>query len=253
MDNQKILIIEDDPDIRDIIRFYLTEEGFEVIESPDARQVVELVRKHKPCLITLDIKLPGIDGPAAIGLIKKVPEIASIPILVISVIAKDPKVQKLTAQGFIAKPFEKDELITAVKKILANPSSQKARPQKILIVDDEPDVVDIISGQLEQRGFIPLKAFNGKEAIEKATKEKPDLIVLDIRMPKIDGFQLINILHKDKEVWSIPIIVLSGANISEEQKQQNKELGVKKFLTKPFEPEKLIAEIRGALCEKKKS
>ena len=252
MDKQTILIIEDDSDIRDIIRFYLTEEGFTVVEAVDARNIVEVVKKYKPCLITLDIKLPGIDGPAAIALIKKTREISSIPILIVSVLAKDPKIQKLTAQGFIAKPFEKDELIAAVKKILASPS-QKAQPQKILIVDDEPDVVDIISDQLKNRGFIPLTAFNSQEAIHKATKEKPDLIVLDIRMPKIDGFQLISILHKDKEAWSIPIIVLSGAQISDEQKRQSKELGVKKFLTKPLEPEKLIAEINGALCEKKKS
>src|SRR3990167_3907568 len=112
---KKILVIEDDADIREIIRFYLEEEAFCVVEAADASSLVELAEKENPDLITLDIKLPGIDGIEAIRLLKENAPTSSIPVLVISVIAKDPKVQRLAANGYIAKPFEKNELIGRVK------------------------------------------------------------------------------------------------------------------------------------------
>ncbi|HOW35403.1 MAG TPA: response regulator [Candidatus Omnitrophota bacterium] len=252
MADKKILVIEDDADIREIISFYLEEEGFLVASAPDACDIVNLAKNEKPDLITMDMKLPKVDGPAAIGLLKMDPATASIPILIISVIAKDPKIQKISAMGYVAKPFEKEELISNVKRILTDSKETKA-VKKILVVDDEPDVVNIISHQLRDRGFITLEAFNGTEAIEKANQEKPDLIILDIRMPAPDGFEVINILNQNQQAWSAPIVVLSGANISDNDKEKGTQMGVVRFLAKPFEPRELIEEIQTILCEKKKS
>jgi two-component system alkaline phosphatase synthesis response regulator PhoP len=157
------------------------------------------------------------------------------------------------ASGYIAKPFEKDELIANVKKILSSPS-ETIKGQKVLVVDDEPDVVQIISEDLKNRGLVPLEAFDGQEAIEKARQEKPDLIILDIRMPKRDGFEVMNVLGQDQKTWSIPIIVLTGASLSEKEKERiHKFKGVSRFFLKPFEPDHLIKEVERVLCEKKKS
>ena len=248
---KKILVIEDDADIREIIRFYLEEEGFCVVEAADASSLVELAEKENPDLITLDIKLPGIDGIQAIRLLKENAPTSSIPVLVISVIAKDPKVQRLAANGYIAKPFEKNELIGRVKGILGA-SSQVVPAKTVLIVDDEREVLDIISHQLKIKGFSPLTASSGQDAIRRAFEEKPDLIILDIRMPQLDGFEVIDTLSQNQKTWSIPIVVLSGVPISEAEKEKSQKRGVRKFLSKPFEPEKLIEEIEGVLCEKKK-
>lgn len=252
MVNKKILVIEDDADIREIISFYLEEEGFLVASAPDACDIVNLAKKEKPDLITMDMKLPKVDGPAAIGLLKKSPETASIPVLIISVIAKDPKIQKISAMGYITKPFEKEELIDNVKRIFTA-SGEIRTGKKVLVVDDEPDVVNIISHQLKDRGFIAIEAFNGTEAIEKATRERPDLIILDIRMPKPDGFEVIHLLNQNQQTWSVPIVVLSGANISDNDKEKGAQMGVVRFLAKPFEAGELIEEIQTILCEKKKS
>ena len=246
MPKEKILVIEDDNDIRDIICYYLEEAGFTVVAASHANYIVELAKNENPCLITLDIKLPGTDGTQAIQLLKNDAATAKIPILVISVLAKDPKVQKLSVNGFIAKPFERDELLNAVKMTLPS-SPPSLHNQKVLIVDDEPDVVRVIAEHLKTTGFIPVEAYDGEEAIKKVAQEKPALIILDIRMPKVDGFQVLNVLNQKHESWSIPVIVLSGVQISNEDKQKGQHMGVVRFLTKPFEAKQLLNEVQNVL------
>lgn len=243
--NKKILIIEDDTNIREIIRLYLNEEGYTVIESKDGNDIIPLIIREKPSLITLDLNLPEIDGRQIINMIKQNESIRGIPIVIVSIAAKDSRLQNLS-QKYLSKPFDKKELIDTINDIL-QPKKEATKSRKVLVVDDEPDIVDIVSTHVEDLGFESLKAFNGQEAIEKATKEKPDLIILDIQMPKLNGFEVINALNKDKETLSIPIIVLTGNHVPSEEQEKRKKMGVAQFLTKPFESDRLTQEIQKVL------
>lgn len=255
MSRKKILIVEDHVDIRDIIRFYLEAEGYNVIETSRGEDVVRIIEKEKPDLVTLDIMLPGINGFELLRIIKcdPRPEISKIPVIVLSVLAKDKNKYQHGFAEFISKPFEKYELIDSVKRVLASIEKEKQLSRKILVVDDEPDIVEIIAFYLKNMGYESIKAFDGKEAIEKAKNEKPDLIILDIQMPKVSGFEVIKILKKDNEASCIPIIVLTGTHISEEDKKHGLRLGASKYLTKPFDSMTLIKDIKELLCEEQKS
>lgn len=251
MANKKILVIEDDDHLREVIRFYLEGYGFSVIERNHADDIIHFTKAHNPDLMILNIKLCANDGDELIQMLKDTKETRHIPILAISVAAKDLRLQNIS-EGFLTKPFDKDSLLSSIAKILEAKAASQRSP-KILVVDDEPDVVDIITTHLEGKGHTSLKAYNGQEAVEKASKENPDLIILDIQMPKLNGFEVMNILSKDRTTWSIPIIVLSGTNIPDIDKEKGKKMGVAKFLTKPFESDTLLKEIETILCEKKKS
>ena len=249
MNRKKILVIEDQADIRDIIRFYLEGEGYEVIETDKGDDVIRIIEKEKPDLITLDIMLPGIDGFELLRIIKcdPRPEVSKVPIIMLSVLAKDDNKYQHGFADFISKPFEKHQLITSVKQILAGTEKEIKAPSKILVVDDDPDIVEVITFYLDNIGYKTTEAFNGQEAINKANDEKPDLIILDVEMPRLNGFEVIKILKGDEKTASIPIIVLTGVRLSEEDRQSGLKLGASKFMTKPFNSITLINDIKELL------
>lgn len=251
MKNKKILVVESDDHLREVIRFYLEGHGYTVIEKNSPEGIIDFAKAHQPHLMIISIRLFTNDGSEVIQSLKKAEETRNIPVLIVSVATQDQRLQNIS-EGFLTKPFDKDSLLGSIDKILGEKPG-KQRNQKILVVDDEPDVVDIITTHLEEKGHISLKAYDGQEAVEKASREQPDLIILDIQMPKLNGFEVMNVLSQDQTTWSIPIIVLSGTNIPDLDKEKGKKMGVAKFLTKPFESNALLKEIEAVLCEKKKS
>jgi DNA-binding response OmpR family regulator len=255
MERKKILIVEDQEDIRDIIRFYLESEGYDVIQTDRGEDVIRMMESEKPDLITLDVMLPGIDGFELLRIIKcdPRPEISEIPVIIVSVLARDTNKYQHGFADFISKPFEKYELIDAVKRVLAEVEKDKELSKRILVVDDEEDIVNIITFYLKNLGYESITASNGEEAIAKAKQEKPDLIILDVQMPKLNGFEVIKILKQDENLWSIPIIILTGTHISEEDRKHGLKLGASKYITKPFDSMALVNDIKELLCGEQKS
>ncbi len=118
--------------------------------------------------------------------------------------------------------------------------------EKILVVDDDPFIINLVVYNLEQEGYKVLQATNGLEALEKARREKPDLIVLDIMLPKMDGYKVSRILKFDKKYKGIPVLMLT-AKAQEVDKETGMETGADIYMTKPFEPETLIKKVRDLL------
>ncbi len=121
-------------------------------------------------------------------------------------------------------------------------------PKKILVVDDETQLVDMIKIRLEANNYLVLTAYDGQEALEKAYKEKPDLIILDLMLPKMDGYKVCRMLKFNKKYKKIPIILFT-ARAQESDKKMGEEVGADAYITKPFEPEELIAKIKALLKE----
>jgi len=119
-----------------------------------------------------------------------------------------------------------------------------------LVVDDDPDIIDIISICLKEKNFVIESASNGLEALEKLHSFLPQLILLDIQMPKMNGFELIKRLKQNPNYSSIPIVILTGTHISQEDKKCGLLLGAAKYFTKPFKIQELIEEIETLLCKK---
>jgi DNA-binding response OmpR family regulator len=248
MSKKRILVVDDEKDIREIIRVYLEEDGYEVIEAANGEKAILMAQTSKPDLITLDIMMPGMDGFEVGHVLKSNSQTQNIPIIILSILG-DKKDYKLGIADYISKPFRKEELLSSVKNILGK-LKDEGKPQKaklILVVDDEPDVVDIIKIYLKEKGYLTSEAYDGLEAVNKVYEVKPDLIILDIRMPKLDGYEVIKRLKRDDRVGNIPIIVLTATRISAKEKELGLSLGAMKYLTKPFTGKQLIEEIEEAL------
>lgn len=244
---KKILIVDDEQDIREIIKISLMDDGFRVLEASNGKTAIELARKEKPDLITLDIMMPGIDGFEVAKTIKEGPQTKDIPIIILSVLSQDKNKYLQGIADYISKPFRPDELVEKIKSIIKKTGPSK-KVKNILIVDDDPDVIDIISISLKDKGFVLVGAHNGVDALDKLKIFIPNLIIADINMPKMNGFELIRRLKKEPDFNTIPIIVLTGTHISKQDKQHGLTLGATKYLTKPFTLETLIKEIEDTIC-----
>lgn len=242
---KKILVVDDEKDIREIIRFYLEEDGYEVLEAECGKDAIRLAKELSPDLITLDIMMPGMDGFEVGRVLKDEPRTKSIPIIILSVL-EDRRDYRLGIADYISKPFSKEELLRSVKAILGR-MKKEGGSNIILVVDDEPDIVDIIRFYLEEKGYEVKCAYDGLEALTKVKEVKPSLVILDIKMPGIDGYEVIRRLKKDENFKLIPVIVLTGTKISEKDREFGLRLGATKYLTKPFTPKELIKEIEKLL------
>lgn len=242
---KKILVVDDEQDIREIIRFYLEDSGYEVIEASNGKEALELAQKHRPELITLDILMPGMDGFEVIKNLKEKDQTKDIPVIILSVVPENHRYHHAIAE-YISKPFEKNALIGAVEKVFFKMEGKQK--YKILVVDDEKDIVDVVCDSFEEEGdYVTIKAFSGQEAIEITKKEKPDLILLDLKMPQMSGYDVIKQLKGNEKLSRIPIVVLTGTFISEEDKQKGVKLGAEKYLTKPFSAKELVSQIKESL------
>ncbi len=247
-----VLVVDDEPDIREIIRFYLEEAGYRVIEADRGEQALALAQEHQPDLITLDIMMPGMDGLEASKRLKENPLTRNIPIMILSIVADKSRCLQGIA-GFLTKPFEREELLSAVSDILARtmPATRRGGappgPPKILIVDDDPDTVAVIRYWLEEAGYACNTAFDGLQALDAARNDPPNLLLTDIKMPGMDGFEVIKRLKARPETSNIPIIVLTAVMITQADRDMGLQLGAARYLTKPFEPSTLIAEIQRTL------
>ena len=249
---KKILVVDDEQDIREIIKIPLIADGFQVLEANNGKDAIEIAKKENPDLITLDIIMPHIDGFQAAKIIKEDPQTAHIPIIILSVLSQDKKEFVQGIADYISKPFKPEELLIKIKDAMEK-AGRDSRSKNILIVDDDPDVIDIIKISLEDKGFSIVSASNGLEALEKLAIFIPDLIVLDIHMPKMNGYELIKRLKKEPRFNSVPIVVLTGTYISKQDIQHGLTLGAARYLTKPFTIDTLVKEIEGSLCPEQKS
>ncbi|MBN1587001.1 MAG: response regulator [Candidatus Omnitrophica bacterium] len=243
--SHKILVVDDEPDIREIIREFLEEEGYEVLEAGNGDEAIELAHSAKPTLITLDVMMPGRDGIEVCELLKQDPETEHIPIIILSVFADKTEVIDGIADR-LSKPFERDNLIQSVRNALASPRPGSQTPTRVLVVDDDPGIVDLITTWLEEFDFVTEKAGDGAEGLDKMLSFKPDIVILDIKMPRVNGFEVIKRMKSDHRTSDVPIILLSSMT-GEENVQLGLRLGATKFLPKPFEPEALLTHIRAVL------
>lgn len=247
---KKILVIDDEPDIRDIVRLYLNEEGYSIIEAANGQEGILRAQEDQPDLIVLDIMMPGINGFEVAKHLKDDPNTKHIPIVILSVLAQDSHYRQ-GILDYISKPFHQEDLVSMVRRVFEKVDGKTLR-KTVLVVDDDPDIVDIIAICLKDNQIRPEKAYNGLEALEilKTKARNIDLILLDINMPGMNGFEVIRHLKQDKNTCDIPIVVLTGTYIAEDDKKHGLTLGVAKYLTKPFSADDLVREIKGSFYAK---
>ncbi len=209
-----ILIIDDDPTVSELIKRQLTKDAYNVVIANNGKEGIELARKIKPNLITLDILMPEMDGWSVLRTLKADPEVSKIPVVMASILDEKNKGFSLGAADFVSKPIEKDRLINSIQSLIG-----KSENLKICIIEDDENLRFTVREILEKQGNIVTEASNGKEALIKLNNEEnlPDIILLDLMMPIMNGFEFLSEI-KDTKIKSIPILVLTGADLDDNDK-----------------------------------
>ncbi|ELS03351.1 signal transduction histidine kinase [Xenococcus sp. PCC 7305] len=204
-----ILVIDDDPTVHDLMARFLTKEKFRVITASSGEEGIRLAKSLEPDAITLDVMMPDLDGWAVLAALKADVQTSHIPVIMITMVDNQNLGYALGAADYIMKPISKNNL----KEVLGKYNSQAAF-NKILIVEDDADTREILRRQLEDYSGIVLEAENGRQALDIIAQETPELIISDLMMPEMDGFELFNQLRQNQNWSSIPIIVLTSKELT---------------------------------------
>ncbi len=240
------LVVEDDLRAADLIRVQLEAEGFRVVHATNAWDAMSLAVKEPLALVTLDIMLPNTDGWEFLSRLKKVPELSHIPVVIISIVADRNKGFALGASGVMQKPVSRQELVESLVKLGLFPLSS-GKNLNVLVVDDDPGAVEQIAVRVLGMASTVLRAYGGHEAIETARREHPDVIVLDLMMPEVSGFDVVEALQSDPATARIPIIIVTAKTITAEERAKLNGYVASIMEKGRFDGERFTAEVRRAM------
>jgi signal transduction histidine kinase/DNA-binding response OmpR family regulator len=213
-DEIKLLVVDDDESVHHLLSATLEKEGYRLLHAYDGEQAIELARSTAPDVITLDVMMPRVDGWSVLGQLKSAPETARIPVIMISILDERTLGYSLGASEFMTKPIDRARLVALVKQFAGQPGSDL-----VLIVDDQADVRDIIKTTITGVGLKAAEAANGQAALDwLASHAKPALILLDLMMPVMDGFEFLDRCQAEGILDNVPVVVLTARELSESER-----------------------------------
>ncbi len=256
MTQKNVLVVEDNALNLKLVKSLLELGGYQVSHAFNAEDGIEYLRSQKPDLVLMDIQLPGMNGLTATRIIKEGPETKDIPVIGLSSYAMqgdDQKALDAGCDGYITKPIDTRNFLKTIGGFLLNHSASPVTGSKqithmprVLIVDDDLQNVKLMKAKLQNRGYELLEAYSGEDALKKVETSPPDLILLDIMMPGIDGYEVVKRLRKEPKNKDVPIIMVTALD-GMEDKIRGFEAGADEFLTKPVNSVELLARIKSML------
>ncbi|MFN8400321.1 MAG: GAF domain-containing protein [Anaerolineales bacterium] len=239
-----VLVIDDDPDATYLLRENLGPDEFEIVGARNGIVGQEKAREIKPDAILLDILMPEKDGWQVLHDLKSDPATTNIPIILLTIVDKKALGMRLGAAAYLLKPLNPAEVLSTLRKVI------KPKPQErihVLTVDDDPHIAEMLSQQLPEDEFRLESALDGEAGLAAIEAEHPDVILLDIMMPKLDGFGVIERLREKAETRELPIIVISAKELTDEEIARLRESVVLIMRKQGFDGEKLAQEIKQTL------
>jgi signal transduction histidine kinase/CheY-like chemotaxis protein len=207
-----VLVIDDEPAVRDLMQRFLGKEGFRVVTASGGEEGLRVAKALRPRVITLDVMMPGLDGWTVLAALKADPDLADIPVIMLTIVDDKNLGYALGATDYLIKPLDRERLVTVLNKY--------RRDLPILVVDDDPDVRQLIRRTLEREGYTVAEAEHGRAALEYLQARAPGLILLDLMMPEMDGFEFVAEVRK-RDAWrAIPIVVVTAKHLSAEDRQR---------------------------------
>jgi signal transduction histidine kinase/CheY-like chemotaxis protein len=244
-----VLVIDDDLTARELIANHLRGAGFAVVTAAGGREGLKRAEELHPIAITLDVLMPDIDGWTVLAALRGNPDLADIPV-VMATITDDQQHKGMTlgAAGYLTKPIDRDRLIA-----LLQPYQARVRRTCVLLVEDDPTQRERIRSWLEPQQWQISEAENGRVALDRLADEVPDIILLDLMMPEMDGFQLITALQERPAWRRIPVIVITSLDLTAADRARLNS-GVEGILLKDsFDPAQLVAIVRGYVAKTRQS
>ncbi len=212
-DKPLVLVIDDQPDMFHILQQNL--EGYQIVGALSGEEGIEKARTLHPTAITLDIMMPRKDGWQVLHELKNDPETRDIPVIILTIVDNKAMGFRLGASDYLVKPLNEKLMREALERVTK--SNGGVRPRRLLVVDDDPQVIDLIQQMFQGQDFSIAMAKDGAEALARIRQSQPDVILLDLVMPKLDGFQFIHEVQKKPKLRKIPIIVLTAKSLSNEE------------------------------------
>ena len=245
------LVVESNFKSAELIRVQLEAEGFHVVHAPTAEEAIAAAEREPPTLITLDIMMPDVDGWAFLARLKRIPALGQVPVVIISILADRTRGFALGAAAVMQSPVSRQEMYDSLVELGLSPGSAEGG-SKVLIVDDDPESVELTAMRIRGLANTVISATGGREAIEVAQRELPDLIVLDLMMPDVNGFEVVEALVENPATASIPVVVVTASEITAEERDRLAGSVTAIMGKSGFDGQRFAAEVRRAMTGRPK-
>ncbi|WP_170766388.1 response regulator [Ruegeria lacuscaerulensis] len=235
-----ILVVDDDDTTRELMRVFLAKEGFDVVTAADGKEALKLARKIRPSVITLDVLMPPPNGWDVLVELKADETLADIPVIMLTMLDEARKGFGLGASDYLVKPLDREKLRDSLNRF----RPKEGAPLALLVEDDEATRT-WLRGCLMNDGWRVTEGENGRIALSLIEEETPDLILLDLMMPEMDGFEFLEALRKVSEGENIPVVVITAADLTSEDRRRLTN-GVESILEKSSTScDTLLSEVGG--------
>ena len=234
-----VLVIDDDATARELISDQLKAEGFSVVTAAGGLEGLRRARELRPIAITLDVMMPDLDGWSVMAALRQDAELAEIPVIMVTIVDEHRRGIALGAAGYLTKPIDRERLHRLVGRFRASKP-----PARVLLVEDDPIQRDRVGTWLADQQWVVQEAANGREALARLQEEVPDVILLDLMMPEMDGFAVVAAMQKEARWRNIPVIVITARDLNANDRERLNS-GVQSILVKEmFRPAELVERIR---------
>ena len=214
-DGALVLVIDDDPNVLDLMKRMIARAGFRVATASNGEEGLRLARELKPAAITLDVLMPDVDGWTVLTALKADPSLCDIPVVVMTMLDNADMGYALGASEFITKPIDREQLVAILERYRGASQSES-----VLVVEDDAPTRELLVRVLEKRGWRVAEARNGREALDAVARFEPRLVLLDLMMPEMDGFEFLESIRRTEMGRSIPVIVLTAKTLTEEDRRR---------------------------------
>jgi two-component system NtrC family sensor kinase len=234
-----VLVIDDDATARELIADHLKSEGLTVVTAAGGVEGLKLAKELRPTVITLDVMMPDLDGWSVLAALRQDPALGDIPVIMVTIVDEHRRGIALGAAGYLNKPIDRERLHRLVSRFRA-----PEPPTRVLLVEDDAVQRERMRGWLEGPELSVREAANGREALDRLKQGKPDVILLDLMMPEMDGFAVVAALQKEADWRDIPVIVITSLDLDAKDRERLN-AGVQLVLVKErFQPADLVERIR---------
>jgi signal transduction histidine kinase/DNA-binding response OmpR family regulator len=242
-DKRVVLAIDDDPQVISLYERYLTPQGYYVVPLTEPARAKERIKELKPFAVTLDIMMPNVDGWTVLTDLKSDPATRDIPIIICSIVEQTDKGFNLGAADYLVKPILEEELVHSLDRL-----NRHGTISRVLVIDDDANDLRLIEKILTEHGkYKTILAEGGRKGWEILNTNPPDAVILDIFMPEMDGFTILEKLREEPALRDIPVLVVSGGGLTNEQQKQLADYGQRLITKGSLKENDLIASIEGAL------
>ena len=243
-----ILIIDDDQATHDLLERDFGDQGYQVLHAMGGRQGLKVAKAARPDLITLDIIMPDLDGWSVLKALKDDPELRATPVVLVTIMADRDMGFALGAADFVTKPFDRDLLIQAI-----NRHRRGDGLAQVLVVDDDAKTRDMLRRTLQKEGWTVAEAANGREALGQLERSRPALLLLDLMMPEMDGFEVLERMRREAAWRAIPVIVVTAKDLTRAEVDRLNGQVVKVLQKGSYRRRDLLDDVRAMLARREES